>query len=86
MKAEGRNKNRRLAVSAIAAIGYSSIFNGQGAVYLNQLMSFSAVAAPSLMALKQTNTFRDEVQERLWALVTTFSIPIQVLGVRGAAG
>ena len=41
-------------------------------------MSFSAVAAPALMALKQTKTFRDQLQEQLWGLVTMFSIPVQV--------
>ena len=50
----------------------------QGAVYLNQLMSFSAVAAPALMALKQTKTFRDVLEKPLWALVTLGSLPVQV--------
>ena len=83
----GRDESRRQEQEqTLGSVGYNSTLKCQGAVYLNQLMSFSAVAAPSLMALKQTSTFRDKMQEQLWALVTTFSIPIQVLGVRGAAG
>ena len=46
-------------------------------MYLNQLMSFSAVAAPALMALQQTKTFRDQLEEGLW-LITIGSIPVQV--------
>ena len=60
----------------------------QGMVYLNQLMSFSAVAGPALLALKQTNTLRDQLKEadafldklkqHLSALVTFSSVPVQV--------
>ena len=40
-------------------------------------MSFSAVAAPSVMALKQTKTFRDKLEKPLWAVVTMGSLPVQ---------
>ena len=39
-------------------------------------MSFSAVAGPALLALKQTKIFRDELD--LMALVTIGSLPVQV--------
>ena len=50
----------------------------EGAVYTNQLMSFSAVAGPVSLALQQTNTFRDKLGKYLWALVTMGSLPVQV--------
>ena len=78
VKAQGRNKNSRLG-----SVSYDLTLNHQGAVYLNQLMSFSAVAAPAVMALKQTNTFRDKLEQPLWALVTMGSIPVQVTGSAG---
>ena len=40
-------------------------------------MSFSAVAGPSVMALKQTKTFRDKLEKPLWAVVTMGSLPVQ---------
>ena len=46
-------------------------------------MSFSAVAAPALMAVRQTNTFRDNLERELWALVTLDTIPVQVRGPDG---
>ena len=79
VKAQGRNKN-----SGLGSVSYDSTPNRQGAVYLNQLMSFSAVGAPALMALKQTKTFQDKLEEPLWALVTMGSMTVQVGGRRVA--
>ena len=46
-------------------------------------MSFAAVAAPALMALQQTKTFQDKLQQLLQALVTMGSIPVEVPGQMG---
>ena len=81
VNAEGTNKNSRLGT-----VSYDAPLKRQGAVYQNQLMSFSAVAAPALMALKQTKTFIDKMEKALWALwalVTMGSIPIEVSGSHG---
>ena len=48
----------------------------QGAVYLNQLMSFAAVTAPALLALQQTGTFNEQLQQ-LQQTMTWISIPVQ---------
>ena len=74
MNVQGRNKNSRLSSGT-----YDWTLNRQGAVYTNQLRAFSAVAGPALLALQQTETFREKL-EALWALITMGSITIQVIG------
>ena len=73
MNAQGRSKNSRLGSDV-----NDWTLRCLGAVYMNQLMSFSVVAAPALMAVKQTSAFRDKLEKQLWALVTMGSIPVQV--------
>jgi len=50
--------------------------NKNSTVYLNQLMSFAAVTAPALLALKNTETFVDQL-ERLQDIITFISFPVQ---------
>ena len=45
-------------------------------MYLNQLMSFSAVAAPALMALKQTKQL-SQLLDKFWGLLDVISLPVE---------
>ena len=53
-------------------------------MYLNQLMSFSAVAAPALMALSQTKEL-SQLLEKFWGLLDVISLPVEA-GPRSQSG
>ena len=69
MGSQGRKKNSPLTLNQIW-------FSEPGAVYLNQLMSFSAVAAPALMALKQTKEL-SQLLDQFWGLLEVISVPVE---------
>ena len=55
-------------------------------MYLNQLMSFAAVTAPALLALQQTGTFNEQLQQLGKATIAFFSIPVQAGWCQAAFG
>ena len=79
MNAKGRIKNSHLRGSDFS-------LRSQGVVYMNQLMSFAAVAGPALMALQETNSFkhtktlRSTLKTQFLALMTLGSVPVKVTG------
>eukprot|EP00434_Breviolum_minutum_P033275 symbB.v1.2.029445.t2/scaffold3217.1/size62816/2 len=71
-----------LSNTLLFVVSAAGVINAQGrnknsAVYLNQLMSFAAVTAPALLALQQTGTFNQQLQQLGKATIAFFSIPVQ---------
>jgi len=71
-----------LSNTLLFVVSAAGVINAQGrnknsAVYLNQLMSFAAVTAPALLALQQTGTFNEQMQQLGKATIAFFSIPVQ---------